>query len=1523
MTMSQHFHDRNRPADSYNTSTFYDNSASAVREQQSPNAASQNSYASQDLRSQRKPAPSPLQTTSNAKSSSYSGNTTPTAGVFADSIRGSPGRMVELDRQTSLRGDEPRSPKERLDDLLATERSFYEPGNAPSPPMMSNSSSRSDQSSRPIGNNSRSASDPVAAARFGGRGSTATPPMSSVPEHRTAMGRGIPRTSSIDSAISSISGGTAHSHKASQDSLVRGESPDIGNLINAAGSAEAVIHHLLKEKQAQAAQNTQLWRLVDKQRAMIMGLNKDLERALKDKDRYRKKMKDSMAAMGEAGKADQDDAANAGAQGRDSTAAPKPGGLGALVSAGMRDHDNDNDDSQAPYPLTPEDEKYSKSTKQGSSRIPETSSYAPNNFNPDTSRDTNGDSQREPANAPPVPPSRVLPLRSSENRQNNASDPVHTPTSSVTEIAAQTKLMQSPPRKAPPAPLNLGKQKQASSHLHQAQESAGLDEDYDDVLEVEEIPAFNERGRRKTREEDDKEREIAAMKDAEARSLSKKSKTRPSGAPAQPEVPLPTMKHAIQISPPEMHVTAPDSVSGSLAGMMNSTSNSNLGGDVQKRTVLAPPPMSPGLPASPRPMAGMNPQFHQKNLTLGPQQVASPPMSARMGAFPTMPLSPRAPRQPIPLPPNTPMSMSMQTPSGAKFAPAQLAPQAQIPEEAESPIEKPVNLKTAMEPGEVYHGFMTDEYPEFLLPPNALPSIAVRVASSRLKPSRASMMFPNRMDEDPVFTLAVFSRNGDEELWRVEKDSLSLHYLDQDLKRHKAFSSLKTPEKSLFTGHAPAKIDARRVALDQYLDDVLNTPMNTKSALLICHYLSTNTLEPLIRVTRAHDSGDASPSRCGPDGKPFKHGYLTKRGKNFGGWKARYFILDGPVLKYYESPPPQGAHLGAIKLQHSKIGKQQQQSQDDNSSDADNQYRHAFLILEPKRKDSTAHVRHVLCAESDQERDEWVEALVQYMEPVESDDEAPHELSQRSDTGSSSRTTGANAKKKLYGSGKSVNESNDDLRALPYGATVPGQAPRLQGRSAESGTPSPSLHGTDRDSQRSRENGTPSPPLTRDERDNMTHSESGVSISGPQRAVKIEDGAAWGNKPATANSQEDKKASQKKRSFFGFGGNKARPSSESQDQEFSSLSQMSFDQHGPIRAVFGAPLGDAVKYNHPVNVDIDLPAVVYRCVEYLESKNAIQEEGIFRLSGSSVVIKALRERFNIEGDVDLITDGQYYDIHAVASLLKLYLRELPTTILTRELHLDFLGVTEIHDEKDKVIALCQLVHKLPKANNMILRYLSQFLIMVVNNCEVNKMTVRNVGIVFSPTLNIPAPVLALFLQQYEAIFETEPQEMEAPPVEVKVTAAPLTPEDIRSPRKQHFQELPTPSYTQDSFPRGPPPTGNTSGIANKSAYDTGFIPMQPAYENSYGQSGTGQTEYGSLDQKLGGGASYDQFPAPSGVVKHFGGSGLSPPPTTTKTKRRESSMFGMMGQKKPAEDKREQLLSKISSPLAMSDPKQA
>lgn len=72
--------------------------------------------------------------------------------------------------------------------------------------------------------------------------------------------------------------------------------------------------------------------------------------------------------------------------------------------------------------------------------------------------------------------------------------------------------------------------------------------------------------------------------------------------------------------------------------------------------------------------------------------------------------------------------------------------------------------------------------------------------------------------------------------------------------------------------------------------------------------------------------------------------------------------------------------------------------------------------------------------------------------------------------------------------------------------------------------------------------------------------------------------------------------------------------------------------------MFGVPLTESLS----VSKIAELPAVVYRCIEYLEAKHAELEEGIYRLSGSSAVIKGLRDRFNT-GQSGL-TDNQPHSV---------------------------------------------------------------------------------------------------------------------------------------------------------------------------------------------------------------------------------------------------------------------------------------
>lgn len=158
------------------------------------------------------------------------------------------------------------------------------------------------------------------------------------------------------------------------------------------------------------------------------------------------------------------------------------------------------------------------------------------------------------------------------------------------------------------------------------------------------------------------------------------------------------------------------------------------------------------------------------------------------------------------------------------------------------------------------------------------------------------------------------------------------------------------------------------------------------------------------------------------------------------------------------------------------------------------------------------------------------------------------------------------------------------------------------------------------------------------------------------------------------------------------------------------------------------------------------------------------------------------------------------------------------------------------DEREKKIQTFNvLVHKLPRVNYELLQAMASFLILIVDNASLNKMTVRNVGIVFAPTLNIPAPLISMFLTDFPEIFGMPVDETNSPIREIQINT-PLGDEAIRSPRHQMFSDLPTPAYNQTSFqtverPAGPQQNSGQLQPPNQQyGYDTGFIPLRPSYE---------------------------------------------------------------------------------------------
>ena len=1274
----------------------------------------------------RKPTPSPLQVSETVTAATFDGMhcdigsaKSRTAMQGLGSAQSSP--TSPRPNLTANLG-QPRTPGERLDKPFVSKPATTDenmggvenralgattasPSKAQSYSQLRNASSPLPQS-RPLGNSSPPSPR-----------STASPPpgeASAPPEVRP-----MPRTSSIDSAISK--------HKTSLDTS---EAPDVSDLIETAGSPEAVIQHLLKEKQYSALQNAQLWNLVDKQRSLVLGLNQDLEKALKDKEKYRRELKGYLDKVPpiprmthKAPMPQPRDASQSPARSEASADLPiQRQSLEYTVSRDSQGHGSptgdhkDHDQPQKHYQEGKLGQDQDQKQKQPLSSTPAVSEEADNWVRSKPRAGVYNHSHKATSSSDvdvhgPVKASHVVTAIQTSGLQptaqkgspdspsqiSQAAKPAISPTSSFTAKRSQPFVNKAfngptlastesappgsdiermtPPRKPPPAPLLLGQPKLDEPAQHQIRPDEDSGSDYDEDMEVDELPALD-RGRKKTREADDREREAAMLKEKQDRSRSKKEKgsklpadavksvVKDSGNAAQlQETPITPSIKAIPREPTASGASEFLSPPASLAGILNPPGV--LKGSATTERLMTMKPMSPGLPISPRPNhRPMNPPTPRMPRDGVATSLGSPPLSPR-NAFPGLPLSPRVLRQPFPHLPNTPMSLASPKPASSESR-----------DDSEEPTRVPLSpvknsltyLQThlALEPANaskhrgIFKGFMSDAYPELLIPPNALPSIIVKVVSSRLKPSRHSLVLKGN-DEEPVFTLGISARSHYQELWQVERPIQSLLQLDQQLRQSTIFNA-KLPDRSLFSGHAPAKIDARRVALEQYFENILDTQLDEKTALALCYYLSTHASEPTFEEANGFASAphSGSPVTQGPV-KFLKEGYLTKKGKNFGGWKARFFVLEEPVLRYYEAPG--GSVLGTIKLQNAHIGRQSPNKSSHSPSrwpdDNEGHYRHAFLIREPKRKDKDSFMDHVLCAESDAERDSWVSALLHYVDGPDMDGKSRSPLF-NSDSGSSrvvapSKTNSVKAEVISFDSPST--EKFDSLQAVPYEDIKPAQPPHV-------------LINPDSPSRES-----PSPTTSNSQPSVKAQSSQSKAISAPSNGAKINDVGAWGNRPmavAVGTQREHKK-----RSIWGFRDKNAPDLGfhHPNDSNLSLTQQQYQEQITNVKAAFGAPLADAVEYCGPRGIDVCLPAVVYRCLEYLESKDASREEGIFRMSGSNVVIKGLKKRFNAEGDFDFLgPDEPYFDVHAVASLLKLYLRELPQPVLTRDLHLEFIAV---------------------------------------------------------------------------------------------------------------------------------------------------------------------------------------------------------------------------------------------------------
>lgn len=159
------------------------------------------------------------------------------------------------------------------------------------------------------------------------------------------------------------------------------------------------------------------------------------------------------------------------------------------------------------------------------------------------------------------------------------------------------------------------------------------------------------------------------------------------------------------------------------------------------------------------------------------------------------------------------------------------------------------------------------------------------------------------------------------------------------------------------------------------------------------------------------------------------------------------------------------------------------------------------------------------------------------------------------------------------------------------------------------------------------------------------------------------------------------------------------------------------------------PLSDQDQKQFPGS---KVPIILQKLIAHIE-KEGLDTEGLLRISGVATRVKSLCQELESS-----FYDGKFpweqVKQHDAASLLKLFIRELPHPLLTVEYLNAFIAVNKLPTKKQQLQALNLLVLLLPEANRDTLKALVEFFQRVIDHQANNKMTINNVSVVMAPNI---------------------------------------------------------------------------------------------------------------------------------------------------------------------------------------------
>ncbi|XP_035754331.1 rho GTPase-activating protein SYDE1, partial [Egretta garzetta] len=167
--------------------------------------------------------------------------------------------------------------------------------------------------------------------------------------------------------------------------------------------------------------------------------------------------------------------------------------------------------------------------------------------------------------------------------------------------------------------------------------------------------------------------------------------------------------------------------------------------------------------------------------------------------------------------------------------------------------------------------------------------------------------------------------------------------------------------------------------------------------------------------------------------------------------------------------------------------------------------------------------------------------------------------------------------------------------------------------------------------------------------------------------------------------------------------------------------------------VFGVELGQLVEREKTAT---KVPLLIQKCVAEIEKRGLKVSGDLCRLGVRAAVKKELRDAFERDSAAVTLSEQLYPDINVITGILKDYLRELPTPLITPTLyHVVLEAMAKRHPrtppgERDAVT----LLDCLPDVEKATLTRLLDHLSLVASFHEFNRMNSQNIAVCFGPVL---------------------------------------------------------------------------------------------------------------------------------------------------------------------------------------------